>query len=183
MPGRKAIPVGLKDDDQQADIGKSRIEAQKAATPSIKTSRLVCPKDLSEGAKKEWRRVVKLYRECEIDVFNDLDQETLKSYCAAVDIRTQLYRRWLIDEKGALLVDDTTKKNSVRASPSGTPIETSASQTDRKVVNPILRELDRYANTIRILAEQLALTPVGRAAYAVRTEKANRSPVEEFMED
>lgn len=50
-------------------------------------------------------------------------------------------------------------------------------------MNPILRELDRYANTIRILAEQLALTPVGRAAYAVRTEKANRSPVEEFMED
>lgn len=183
MAGRKAIPVSLKDEEQQIDIGASRIAAQKAATPRIKTSRLICPSDLTEGAKKEWRRVVKLYRECEIDVFNDLDQETLKSYCAAVDIRTQLYHKWTVEQKCELLVEKEVKRASVKTSASGHPLEGRTGQTNEKVVNPILRELDRYANTIRILAEQLALTPVGRAAYAVRTEKANRSPAEEFMED
>lgn len=102
---RKPIPPELKSEEQQVDIGASRIAAQKAATPRIKTNRLICPKDLTDGAKREWHRVVKLYRECEIDVFNDLDQETLKSYCVAVDIRTQLYQKWKEEQAQALLVD------------------------------------------------------------------------------
>ena len=116
-------------------------------------------------------------------MFNDLDQETLKSYCVAVDIRTQLYQKWKEEQAQALLVDKEVKRAGMKTSASGTPIEGHSGTTKEKIVNPILRELDRYANTIRILAEQLALTPVGRAAYAVRTEKANRSPAEEFMED
>lgn len=180
---RKPIPPELKNEEQQVDIGASRIAAQKAATPHIKTNRLICPADLTDGAKKEWRRVVKLYRECEIDVFNDLDQETLKSYCVAVDIRTQLYQKWKEEQAQALLIDKEVRRAGTKTTATGTPIEGHSGTTREKVVNPILRELDRYANTIRILAEQLALTPVGRAAYAVRTEKANRSPAEEFMED
>lgn len=178
---RKAIPADLRDDKQIRDQGASFNSNQSAATPRLDTSKLRCPKELTEGAKKEWRRVVNLYRECNINVLNDLDIEVLKSYCLAVDIRALLYKQ-LVDEGFNLLVDKKTEKESTKDGPEGITI-TKGSTFDKKTINPILRELDRYANTIRVLAEQLALTPVGRAAYAVRTVKANKSPAEEFMDD
>ena len=81
------------------------------------------------------------------------------------------------------MVEEKTDTIRQRQTASGTPIESTIGNNRKKVVNPILREIERHNATIRVLAEQLALTPAGRAAYAVRQEKANRSPAEEFMDD
>ncbi len=178
---RKAVPADLRDDKQVRDQGKSFNESQSAATPRLEDSKMKCPSDLTSGAKKEWRRVVRLYRESNINVLNDLDTEVLKSYCIAVDIRASLYHQ-LTEGGYQLLLDKRTEKESTKDGPEGTS-NTTGFTLEKKVINPILRELDRYANTIRILAEQLALTPVGRAAYAVKSAKASRSPAEEFMGD
>lgn len=176
---KKGDPADLKDNETYKDVGA--IERQKALVPRVDSAKLIPPKWLPKGAKAEWRRVVGLYRTLEIEVLNDLDQAVLVSYVIEVDLRDRLYREWLIEEK--LMCVDKTNTSRTKTSSSGIPIEGAFGETTRKVVNPILREIERHNATIRVLAEQLALTPAGRAAYAVRQEKANRSPVEEFMGD
>lgn len=177
--GRKAIPPELKDNGTYKDIGA--IKRQEACMPRIDSAVLKPPRWLSDGAKKEWRRVVSLYNTLEITVLNDLDQAVLIGYVIEVDIRDRLYQEWLKEEK---LVDvSKTESTSVRTTPTGAPIEGKKGESKKRVVNPVLRELERHNQAIRILAEQLALTPAGRAAYAVRKEKAGRGPAEEFMGD
>ncbi len=183
--GRNAIPAELKDNSTYKDPGA--IERQKANTPKCSSAALRCPKNLAEGAKKEWRRVVKLYRELDMQILNDLDIAVLTSYCVEVDIAQRLYDEWARGtEKVApysLMTPDISTGSKTEATPSGQPIKRSSSSTVKNVVNPLLREYNRHAQTVRILAEQLALTPAGRAAYAVRQEKANKSAAEEFMGD
>lgn len=177
--GRKAIPPDLKDNETYKDVGA--IDRQKAQFPRIDSAKLTPPSWLSKGAKAEWRRVVALYKTLEINILNDLDKATLASYAIEVDIRDKLYQEWVKEEK--VITEEVTVRAHVKSSPSDKPIEKSGGSSKRRVVNPILREIERHNATIRVLAEQLALTPAGRAAYAVRQEKANRSPAEEFMED
>ncbi len=161
---RKAIPKELLDDKTVSKVGRTKVAQQQAATPVLEGSALECPSDMSAGAKKEWKRIIDLYRTCNINVLNDLDKATLKSYCVAVDQRDLLYKKW--QKEGCELMVLQPTKNGIKTVP-----------------NPILRELDRYANTIRILAEELALTPVSRAAYGVRSAKAQKSAIEDFMGD
>ena len=177
--GRKAIPPELKDNGTYKDTGA--IERQKALVPKVDSAKLAPPKWLPEGARKEWQRVVKLYKTLEIEVLNDLDKAVLTSSVIEVDLRDRLYQEWLKEQK--IFCDDETNTTRGKFSAAGIPIESTAGTSKRKVINPVLREIERHNATIRVLAEQLALTPAGRAAYAVRQEKANRSPAEEFMED
>lgn len=177
--GRKAIPPELKDNETYKDIGA--IKRQQALTPKVDSAKLTPPKFLPPGALAEWKRVVKLYKTLEIEVLNDLDKAILTSYVMEVDIRDRLYQEWLKEEK--LYEESKTTSTSVKTSAAGRPIEGKTGESKRRVVNPVLRELERHNQAIRVLAEQLALTPAGRAAYAVRKEKADRSPAEEFMGD
>lgn len=179
MKGRKAIPPDLKDNESYKDIGA--IKRQKALVPKVKSTKLICPRWLPDGARREWHRVVKLYKTLEIEVLNDLDRAVLTSYVIEVDLRDRLYQEWLREQK--ILVTDVSNSTRGKFSAAGIPIESTAGETKKKIVNPILREIERHNATIRVLAEQLALTPAGRAAYAVRQEKANRSPAEDFMGD
>lgn len=179
--GRKAIPPALKDNATYKDVGS--IRRQEEEYPLTNSARLVPPKDLTLGAKKEWRRVVKLYRTLNIAVLTDLDTATLASYCIEVDIRDKLYSQWVREQKSEVLSEDLTNRSRATMTASGQVTERTVGASKRSVVNPILREINRHNQTIRVLAEQLALTPAGRAAYAVRQEKANRSAAEEFMGD
>lgn len=177
--GRKAIPPDLKDNDYYKDKGE--IDRQKSLFPTIESAKLKAPKWLPKGAKDEWKRVVGLYRTLEIEVLNDLDIAVLISYVIEVDLRDRLYKEWLKEEK--LLIEDETNSVKHKFTANGTPIEASQGSHKKRVVNPILREIERHNATIRVLAEQLALTPTGRAAYAVRQSKADRTPAEKFMDE
>lgn len=126
---------------------------------------------------------MKLYKTLDIVILNDLDKATLASYCIEVDIRDRLYRKWAEEQDTQVITEEKATTSRATMTASGMVTEKSAGSSTKKVVNPILREINRHNAAIRVLAEQLALTPAGRAAYAVRQEKANRSPAEEFMED
>ena len=178
--GRKAIHPNVKDNDAYHD--KGAIDRQKETVPDVDSAKLIAPKWLTKEAKQEWKRVVKLYRTLEVNILNDLDQAVLTSYVIEVDIRNKLYQEWAREQK--LICEDTTNSaRSTFAGRSSIPSESSVGEKKRKVVNPILREINKHDATIRVLAEQLCLTPAGRAAYAVRQEKANQSAAEAFMED
>lgn len=178
--GRKAIPAELKDNESYKDIGA--IERQRELTPRVNSAELKVPPELTAGAKREWRRIVKLYKTLEVEILNDLDIAVFTTYCAEVDITNRLYAAWT-SGKCELITTATATGSSVKASPSGKPLEGKTSESKKQIINPLLREYNRHAQTVRILAEQLALTPAGRAAYAVRREKENKSPAEDFMGD
>lgn len=178
--GRKAIPPELKDPDAYKNVGT--IKRQKEY--SIKAgAALKPPKTLSTGAKKEWKRIVDLFNELDVQILNDLDTQILASYCISVDIRNKLYEKWRTEENEELLKNNTTTNASVTTDGKGKATRGTSGNRTKIEVNPILNAIDKYNKTIRVLAEQLALTPASRAAYAVRSEKKNRNELEEFMDD
>lgn len=186
--GRRAIPAELKDNTTYKDPGA--IQRQKDRTPKLKsanTASLRCPGNLTPGAKKEWTRVVGLYKQLDMQILNNLDIAVLTAYCIEVDITQRLYEEWLRGsdkaEPCSLMTSEISSGSRIESTPGGQPLKRSSSSSVKRVVNPLLREYNRHAQTVRILAEQLALTPAGRAAYAVRQEKANKSAAEEFMGD
>jgi P27 family predicted phage terminase small subunit len=177
--GRKAIPPELKDKSTYKNV--SVIEGQKEY--SIKAnSKLTPPRELTDGAKKEWKRVVKLYKDLEVEVLNDLDVQVLSSYCIEVDIRDKLYKKWREQEAEDIYKTNKTTRASISGN-DGKATRDSRSSTTKTEVNPLLREISFHNKLIRVLAEQLALTPASRASYSVRQEKKNRSAAEEFMGD
>lgn len=180
MKGRKAIPADLKDVDVYKDPGA--IERQKFLTPGTGAStRLKAPVWLSPGAKAEWKRIVALYKEADIiGILNDLDQAVMIAYTTEVDIRDTLIKAW--NEERKIYSEEITESSKTKTSAGG-GVETTDGKNKRRAINPLLREIERHNAMIRQLAEQLALTPAGRAAYAVRREKASRSAAEAFMDE
>jgi len=74
MAGRKAYPyVVMNATNDKNRLTKDEIERRKENEPRIKSNALRCPSHLSDGAKKEWRRIVKLYNEFEKPLLSDLD--------------------------------------------------------------------------------------------------------------
>lgn len=178
--GRKAIPPAVKDNATYKD--KGAIERQAELYPTGANAKLTPPKWLSEGAKKEWRRIVKLYRELDVPILNDLDKTALTAYVMEKEIVDKLYAEWKKQEYGVLR-KDASETSTVEMTANNTPIKKKASSAQKQVVNPLLREIGRHSSILRGLAEQLALTPTGRAAIAVRNEKQRKSDAEKFMEE
>lgn len=178
--GRKAIPPEFKDKKVYKKTGD--IERQKDAAPKGYPSNLPCPKGLTEGAKKEWRRVVRLLKQGDTQVVNNLDSQMLAIYCAETDIYNRLYEKWQ-SEGCQVYITDATDSASTERTPSGTPIKSKQGRSQKTILNPIFDMIQKYANAIRVHAEQLGLTPVGRAGWTVRTANREKSAAEEFMGD
>ena len=177
--GRKNIPAPLKDNSVYHN--QTEIDRQIENTPSGVSANLRCPTDLTDGAKREWRRIVKLLAQLDTQVLCDLDTEILRDYCIEVDICHQLYTRWVADEGCKIEVDSTASSVSNKTGSQGSSTTTTVS--GKKVINPTLREFNRHVQAKRVLAEQLGLTPIGRAAQAARTAREQKSAAEDFMGD
>ena len=89
MPtGRKPTPLKLVD-NAKARHTKETLDGRQNGEPEGCTDKLTPPKTISNEAKKEWKRIVKLYRQLDAKIINDLDISTLMAYCESVAI----YRR------------------------------------------------------------------------------------------
>ena len=143
--GRKPSPISILDNKTRR-LTKQEIEARKEAEPSGCSDELKPPKELKGEALKEWKRVVALYRELDTNILNDLDISLLSAYCESVAI----YRKAQVEYKKASLVikDGGTIKE-----------------------NPFLRILRMEGANIAKYAEQLCLSPVGRARMGVIVAK------------
>lgn len=122
-----------------------------ANTPKGCADKLTAPSDLSDAAKKEWRRVVRLYRQLELPILNDLDTGLLAAYCSAYAL---FHEAQLQLQQEPLVV----------YSPQGDPKP-----------NPLLRVVEKQGLLIAKYVEQLCLSPVGRAKYAYEKTKAQRT--------
>lgn len=163
MSGRKPIPASLIDPLEHKK-SKDEIETRQKIENALKTSsKLTCPKYLSITAKKEWRRVIKLYRGLDVDILCDLDISALVIYCEAWAIYKQAQSIW------AKYIE------KVQINP-----ESKSRMPEKYFI--IMKEQSKIINSV---SEQLCLTPVGRARMGMMARKdAYESDVEAlFNED
>ena len=146
--GRKPMPPSLVDNKTHKK-NSQEIKEREESWEKLKTTKILrVPRHLTPEAKKEWRRVMKLYNLMEADILSDLDQQALIMYCEATAIYKKAQEQW------AKLQQVATPN------PDG-----------QKLIDSILRTMERQSKIISSLSEQLCLTPVGRARMGMNPTK------------
>ena len=144
--GRKPIPVHVID-NSKTHYTQDDLETRRENEPKGCSDELKPPKELSKEAKKEWKRLVKLYRQLDMAILNDLDLGLLAAYCESRAVFIEAQKMW---QTGELYYTD--KKGERRE-------------------NPWIKIMDREGLNIAKYGEQLALTPVGRARMGTAAAK------------
>ena len=134
------------------------MEARENVEKRLRTeNNLTCPRTLSPEAQKEWRRVMRLYRKMDAKILNDLDIPALSMYCEAVAQWKEAQSQWA--KLGKLISSDPKTQ---------------------KVLDKIRTIMNDQTKVITSLAEQLCLSPVGRARFGIGI--ANKSKEEQELE-
>lgn len=161
MKGRKPYPfVVMESTNDKNRLTKEQLAARGKNEPKINSVNLRCPPHLSEDAKKEWRRIVRLYKEFDKPILSDLDINALEIYCEAV----VTYR------KAMLKVRETSE------------VYVNKSDQNRPKKNPWLTVANEAATQVKKYGEILLLDPVSRArAGMAKTDKETESPMAAFL--
>lgn len=160
MRGNIPMPAKIKKNTDHR-ISKDLLNAREKLEEKLKSkSFLHCPSTLSAIAKKEWRRLMKLYKNMEVDILSDLDKSALMIYCEAYAIYTKAHQEWIIMDKIVSSDDDR-----------------------QKFVDKVFSIMEKQSQIMSRFSEQLCLTPVGRARMGMSV-KIGPSPLEKMlMED
>lgn len=157
--GRKPIPASMTDNKKQKKSNK-KLQSRKDYEKSLKTtSALRVPKHLSEEAKKEWRRLMKLYRRMDADILSDLDKNALSIYCEAYAIWKRAHDVWVKHQQVVSTNEDA-----------------------QKIIDKTFKTMEKQSDIMRKFSEQLCLTPVGRARMGIN-QKKEKSTLEKMMND
>ena len=157
MGGRKAKPAEMYD-MKKAKKSNAFLEARKNTENRLKTdNNLSCPKELSSVAQKEWRRVMRLYRKMDAKIMNDLDISALSMYCEAVAMWKEAQAQW--KACGKVFSED---------------------KDEQRTLNKVRSIMNEQVKVVISLAEQLCLSPVGRARFGIGI--ANKSKEEQELE-
>lgn len=152
MRGIKPQPANvLKSKNDKMKINNKTLESREENEPKIKSNALRCPKHLSVEAKKEWRKVIRLYNEFQDPILCDLDLNVLQVYCEAV-VR---YNKAM--EKVSLSSEVISINNTAK-------------------LNPWLRVANEAADVMRKTGELLLLDPISRARAGLAKAKKERDP-------
>lgn len=126
---------------------KARMEGE----PKGCDAKFRAPARLSANAKKEWRRIIRLYKQLDAPILNDMDLSILAAYCESVAI----YQK----------AQEAYGKN---------PAPVGKDEMGRYVENPFIAVMDRQGKNIAKYAEQLCLSPVGRARMGMAKAKEKK---------
>jgi P27 family predicted phage terminase small subunit len=159
MGGRRPYPFQVISASNKKDrFTAETLKARQANQPDIQTATLKCPRHLSKGAKREWKRITELYGELKDPIINDLDLNALEIYCEAV----------VTYHKATLEVRKTTEVYM-------------AGTVAKK--NPWLTVADNAAMMIKKYGEILLLDPVSRARVGLAKSKTEeKSGVGKFLQ-
>lgn len=162
VSGKRPIPASLINNStykkSQSDLD-ARIETEQALKTNAK---LTCPKYLSEAAKKEWRRVIRLYKGLEVDILCDLDISALVIYCEAWAVYKKAQETW-------------AKYTQVVA----------ANPEAQRILDKCFALMEKQSKIINSISEQLCLTPVGRARMGIMNNRnaKDTSAIEDLMNE
>jgi len=150
MPGRKPKPPLLMDNNVQK-LSKLVLDQRTESWNKLEVEKtLKCPGKLSKPAKKEWKRVMRLYDQMKVSILSDLDQRALIVYCEAVaayDAAQHAYKEIIENSPEKIAGDSATV---------------------------LLDMMDRQSKLIAKQSEQLCLTPVGRARMGIQLHKVEK---------
>ncbi|MFZ3132875.1 MAG: phage terminase small subunit P27 family [Desulfosporosinus sp.] len=142
MKGRKPYPFAVMEvTNDKNRLTKSNLSSRANNEPRIDSANLRCPSHISKDAKKEWRRIVKLYKELDKPIMSDLDVNALEIYCEAL----VTYR------KAMQKVRETSE------------VYASKSEQNKPRKNPWLTVANEAATQVKKYGEILLLDPVSRA--------------------
>lgn len=150
MKGRKPYPFKLMEATNEKNrLTKEALSKRDKNEPKIQSNFLKCPSHMSAEAKKEWKRITKLYKELDTDILCDLDKNALEIYCEAV----VTYR------KAMQKVRETAE------------VYVSKADNNRPKKNPWLTVANDAAAQVKKYGEVLLLDPVSRARASLSKEK------------
>ena len=160
MKGRKPKPAEMTD-AKKSKLNVKETEDRKKAESNIKASaNLTCPKSLSPEAQKEWRRLLRLYRKMQVNILSDLDVPVLSQYCEATAIWKAYQKQWKA-------MKDTNLGN----------------YESLKTLDKIRKSMNDQSLVLIKLAEQLCITPLGRARMGIASAlKPKENSLKDFME-
>jgi len=153
VPGRYPLPASLIDPAKHHK-SKAEIEKRRHVEDSLRGNKalLWCPTHLTDEAKKEWRRIMKLYKSLDVNILSDLDQTALIMYVEAVAIYKKAHETWAKYQQGV----------------AGNP-------ESQRYLDKAFNTMERQTKIINQLAEQLCLTPVGRARMGMNQLEADKT--------
>lgn len=163
MTGRKPAPASLLDPDK-IKLSQDNLNARKAIEKKLNPSSVLrCPPKtkISPDARKIWKRIMKLYDGMDADILSDLDEVSLKMYCEAVAVYDTAHSEWLKIQR--IMVANPSVQGQI---------------------DKLLDRMNKQTTVINKLAEQLCLTPVGRARMGVVTisvPQNNQNPIMELF--
>ena len=163
MKGRKPHPFQvMTTKNDKNHLANNELNGRKKNEPKPNSSRMTCPSHLCDDAKKEWRRIIKIFKGMEGEVLTDLDVNALEIYCESL----------ITYRKAMLKVRETA--------------EVFASKTDptRPRKNPWLTVANEAATQVKKYGEILCLDPVSRArvGLAKTKDQGAKSPMAAFLE-
>lgn len=154
---RPPIPPHLMD-EKTSKLKKGAFDERKESWNKLQTSsHLRAPTHLTPEAKKEWRRVMKIYRKMEVDILSDLDQQALIMYSEATAIYKKAQETW-------------SKLNQV----------VTPNKDGQRMLDDTFRTMERQARLIATLSDQLCLTPVGRARMGMNPTINTKEEIDPF---
>lgn len=141
---------------------KAEKEPREQARVALQTSRtLKCPNYLTDLAKKEWRRTMRLYNQMDASILCDLDVAALVMYCEAWAIYRTAQDQW-----AKLQVVASTNPSA------------------QALIDKTIDTMNKQTAVISKLAEQLCLTPVGRARMGMNpTQRKAGDKLLELLND
>lgn len=144
MTGRKPTPISVANNLHRSnDEKEERLDNE----PKGCSSELKPPTSLSKMARKEWNRLIKLYKELDTPILNDLDLGLLVAYCEARAIYTAAEEQLKLNSDLVVFTDKGIAEN------------------------PYIKIMERQGQLISKYGEQLALSPVGRARFGMAKTK------------
>jgi P27 family predicted phage terminase small subunit len=163
MPrGRKAIPIQIlrETNEKTNHLSKAQLEARANASPSGIPSLLRCPKRLSPEARKEWRRLVKLFRQFKEPLINDLDAGAIEIYVNSI-----------VEYRLANTKIRETSEVYAQKTPMG-PVPK---------INPWVQIRSIAENNIKRFGEILLMEPSSRARIAISKTTEEESPMAKYL--
>ena len=155
ITGGDNMPTGRKPkltlvQDKVPHRSNAYLAARKNNEPSGCAANFKPPAELSKGARKEWRRIIELYKQLDSGILNDLDMALLSAYCESVAMYKEAQNGYQAPPFNGSLV---SMKNGIL------------------IENPFMKIMTREGQNIAKYAEQLCLSPVGRARMGVAKTK------------
>ena len=142
MSGRKPHPAALMElKNGQERLTQDALQKRLENEPVPKSFKLRPPAWLCDEAKKEWRRIVKLFSEMDIPILSDLDVNALAMYCDAV----------------------VTYKKAIEKVREQTEVYVTKDNPSKPMINPWLKVARDAAAQVKQLGDVLCLDPVSRA--------------------